>query len=107
MAFSTGVEAVVHGALALGSALMSFAVFDFKTPRLASWVGAVSTGALAAVFLLQGVSEVTHNEALTYGAYQWWANGWRGGWSTCSWLGVLSSWWLIGRSRGGFSASSP
>jgi tetrahydromethanopterin S-methyltransferase subunit E len=33
MVLGAGVEAVIHGALALGSALMSFAVFDFKTPR--------------------------------------------------------------------------
>jgi hypothetical protein len=70
MAFGTGVEAVIHGALALGSALMSFAVFDFKTPRWATWIGSASTGALATVFFLQGLSEVTHDEALTYLAYQ-------------------------------------
>ena len=70
MVFGTGVEAVIHGALALASALMSFAVFDFKTPRWATWMGAVSTGALAAVFFLQSVSEVTHDETLTYLAYQ-------------------------------------
>lgn len=70
MVLGTGVEAVIHGALALGSALMSFAVFDFKTPRWATWMGSVSTGVLAAVFFLQGVSEVTHNGALTHFAYQ-------------------------------------
>jgi hypothetical protein len=70
MVLGTGVEAVIHGALALGSALMSFAVFDFKAPRWATWMGSLSTGVLAAVFFLQGVSEVTHNEALTYFAYQ-------------------------------------
>jgi hypothetical protein len=68
--FGTGVEAVIHGALALGSALMSFAVFDFKTPRWATWVGSASMGALGVVFLLQGISEVTHDESLTYVAYQ-------------------------------------
>ena len=70
MVLGTGVEAVIHGALALGSALMAFAVFDFKTPRWATWVGSGSTGVLAIVFVLQGVSEITHNEALTYLAYQ-------------------------------------
>jgi len=49
---------------------MSFAVFDFNTPRWATWMGSASTGVLAAVFFLQGVSEVTHDEALTYIAYQ-------------------------------------
>ena len=70
MLLGTGVEAVIHGVLALGSALMSFAIFDFKTPRWATWMGSVSTGVLAIVFVLQGASEATHNEALTYLAYQ-------------------------------------
>ena len=70
MVFDTGAEAVIHGVLALGSALMAFAVFDFKTPRWATWMGLVSTGVLTAVFFLQGVSEVAHDEALTYFAYQ-------------------------------------
>lgn len=70
MLFDTGVEVVIHGALAVGCALMAFAVFDFKTPRWDTWMGALSTGVLAAVFLLQGVSEVIHNEALAYVAYQ-------------------------------------
>jgi hypothetical protein len=70
MVLGTGAEAVVHGALALGAALMSCAVFDFKTPRWATWMGSASTGILATVFFLQGLSEVTHNEALTYFAYQ-------------------------------------
>jgi hypothetical protein len=70
MVLGTGVEVVIHGALALGSGLMAFAVFDFKTPIWATWMGAVSAGVLAIVFVLQGVSEVTHNEALTYLAYQ-------------------------------------
>jgi len=70
MVFGSGAEAVIHGALALGSALMSLAVFDFTTPRWATWMGAVSTGLLAAIFLLQGVSEVTHDEVITYLAYR-------------------------------------
>jgi hypothetical protein len=79
MVIGTGVEAVIHGALALGSALMSCAVFDFKTPRWATWMGAASAGALAAVFFLQGLSEVTHDEALTCFAYRalgQWLEGW-------------------------------
>ena len=56
MVVGTGAEAVIHAALALGSALMSRAVFDFKTPRWAAWMGSASTGVLAAVFLLQGLA---------------------------------------------------
>jgi hypothetical protein len=65
----SGGEAVIHGLLALGTALMAFAVFDFKTPRWATWVGTVSASVLATIFFLQGVSEVTHDGALHYLAY--------------------------------------
>src|SRR4029453_6088698 len=41
-----GVEVVIHAALALGSGLMSFAVFDFRTARWMAWVGSASSGAL-------------------------------------------------------------
>ena len=63
-------DTVVHAGLALGSALLSVAVFDFRTPRWVAWMGSVSTGALAAVFLLQGVSELVGNSSLTYLAFQ-------------------------------------
>ena len=63
-------ETIVHGALALGSALLSLAVFDFRTERWVTWIGSVSTGALAAVFLLQGVSELIGNSSLVYLAFQ-------------------------------------
>jgi len=63
-------ETVVHAGLALGSALLSVAVFDFRTPRWVACVGSVSTGALAAVFLLQGVSELLEHRALAYLAFQ-------------------------------------
>lgn len=65
-----GTEVFIHGALALGSALMSFAVFDFQTPKWACWVGSASTGVLAGVFLLQGASELTRDASLTYFAFQ-------------------------------------
>jgi len=70
MLIGSGAEVVIHGALALGSALMSFAVFDFKGPRWARWMGSTSAGVLAAVFSLQGLSELTHDETLTYLAYR-------------------------------------
>jgi hypothetical protein len=67
--FSTGVEAVVHALLALGSVLMALAAFDYRTPSWAPWLGAASAGLLAVIFFLQGVSEVTHHEGLTHLAY--------------------------------------
>lgn len=70
LALGTGGGVAIHGALALGSALMSFAVFDFKTPRWATWMGSMSLGALAVVFLLQGTSDLVHDESLAYLAYR-------------------------------------
>jgi len=63
-------ETVVHAGLALGSALLSLAVFDFRTARWVTWIGSASTGALAAIFLLQAVSELMQNHSLTYLAFQ-------------------------------------
>ena len=63
-------ETVVHAGLALGSALLSLAVFDFRTARWVAWIGSASTGALTAVFLLQGVSELIGNSSLAYLAFQ-------------------------------------
>jgi hypothetical protein len=70
MVVGPGVEAVIHGAFALGSGLMSSAALDFKTPRWATWLGVLSMGALAIVFFLQGLSEWLHHGWLTYVAYQ-------------------------------------
>jgi hypothetical protein len=70
MFFNNGIEIVTHGVLALGSGLISFAVFDFKVTSWITWVGCVATGALAAIFLLQGVSLLIQNDSLTYLAYQ-------------------------------------
>jgi hypothetical protein len=70
MVVGAGGEIVVHGALALGSALMASAVFDFRTPRWIAWGGSVATGALAATFVVQGVSELILNAKLTQLAYQ-------------------------------------
>jgi hypothetical protein len=49
---------------------MAFAVFDFRTSRWIAWAGCVSTGALAAIFLLQGVSELIPHARLAQLAYQ-------------------------------------
>jgi hypothetical protein len=68
--FGSGSGVVVHLALALGSVLLSFAVFDFKLPGWMNWIGCVSAAALGAIFLLQGVALLIHSDSLTYVAYQ-------------------------------------
>jgi hypothetical protein len=58
-------EVVVHAMLALGALLLSLSVFDFRTPRWIAFVGCAATGALAVIFLLQGVSELVQSARLT------------------------------------------
>ena len=61
---------VVHVVLALGAALLAFAVFNFRTARWIAWTGCVSASVLAAIFLLQAVSEVARNPSLTHLVYR-------------------------------------
>jgi hypothetical protein len=70
MVAGAGVEVVIHLALALGSALMSVAVFDFRTAKWIAWVGSLSAGALAVIFALQGVSEMAGSASFTHLVYQ-------------------------------------
>ena len=53
-----GGSAVIHLLFGLGFAFLSFSVFDFRTPRWITWIGSVSAGALAIIFLVQGLSEL-------------------------------------------------
>jgi hypothetical protein len=68
--FGSGASTTIHLALALGSVLLSFAVFDFRLPGWMNWIGCVSAAALGAIFLLQGVALLIHSDSLTYLAYQ-------------------------------------
>ena len=70
MVLGDGVGEVIHGALALGSGVMAFAVFDFKTPKWATWIASISTGMLAVIFLLQGASDLTGDASLAQLAYR-------------------------------------
>ncbi|HEY7567308.1 MAG TPA: hypothetical protein VH762_07035 [Gemmatimonadaceae bacterium] len=63
-------EAVIHAALTLGALLMALAVIDFATPKWILVLGVVSAGALAVVFLLQGLSELLQNARLTDVVYR-------------------------------------
>ena len=68
--FGSGASTTIHLALGAGSLLLSFAVFDFKLPRWINWIGCVSAGALATIFLLQAVALLIPNASLTYLAYE-------------------------------------
>jgi hypothetical protein len=66
----SGAELVLHLVLGVGFLLTAFAVFDFGPTRWLSWVGCLSIGALGITFLLQGISQLLHNDWLTYLAFQ-------------------------------------
>lgn len=67
--FGSGSGAMIHFALATGSVLVAISVFDFETRRWINWIGCVAMSALAAVFFLQGVTDLTQNDSLSYLAY--------------------------------------
>ena len=66
----SGAGIVLHLVLGVGFLLTAFAVFDFGPTRWLPWVGCLSIGALGATFLLQGISQLLHNDWLTYLAFQ-------------------------------------
>jgi hypothetical protein len=68
--FGTDAEITLHFVLALTAGLVALAVFDFKLPRWITWLGSLSSGTVAAIFLLQGVSRLIPNDALFTLAYQ-------------------------------------
>jgi hypothetical protein len=75
----SGAKTAVHFALAAGSVLLAFCVFDFKLPRWMNWIGCVAALALGTIFLLQAVALLIPSESLHYVAYQvlgQWPEGW-------------------------------
>ena len=66
----SGAEMVLHLVLGVGFLLTAFAVFDFAPPKWLPWIGCLSIGALGVTFLLQGISQLLHNDWLTYLAFR-------------------------------------
>jgi hypothetical protein len=87
--FGDEAAAVFHLALAVGFVTVSFSVFDFKLPRWVAWIACVSTSALAAIFLLQGVADLIEDDSLTYLANRVL------GQQLEAWLGNLFIFWCI------------
>jgi hypothetical protein len=62
----SGSAVAIHLALAVGCVLISFSAFEFGTPRWLAWIGCVSAGAFAVIFLLQAASTLIGNESFSY-----------------------------------------
>src|SRR4028119_2368221 len=62
----SGSAIAIHVALAAGCLFVSLSAFDFGVPRLLAWVGCVSAGAFAAIFLVQAASTLIGSESFSY-----------------------------------------
>jgi hypothetical protein len=61
-----GSAVAIHLSLTAGCVLVAFSAFDFETPRWLAWIGCVSAGAFAVIFLSQAVSTLVGNESFSY-----------------------------------------
>jgi hypothetical protein len=68
--FGIDAELTLHFVLALTTGLIALAVFDFKLPAWITWLGSLSSGAVAVIFLLQGINGLFPSDALFYLAHQ-------------------------------------
>jgi hypothetical protein len=67
--FGSGGDTVIHFIMGGGFVIFATSVFDFDLPRWVDVIGAAAAGAFGAIFLLQGVSDVTHLEGVRYVAF--------------------------------------
>jgi hypothetical protein len=88
--FGGGSAVAIHVALAAGCGLVSFSAFDFGTPRWLAWIGCVSAGAFAAIFLSQAASTLIGNESFSY-----FTNDVLGFWPEKILLSLIT-FWLVG-----------
>lgn len=65
-----GAEPIIHFGVGTGMVLLATAAFDFSLPRALAWFGAVTSGALGGIFLLQGVADALGNQALWHIAFR-------------------------------------
>jgi len=86
----SGSAIAIHVALAAGCLFVSLSAFDFGVPRLLAWVGCVSAGAFAAIFLVQAASTLIGSESFSY-----FANEVLGFWPEKLLLSSITV-WLIG-----------
>jgi hypothetical protein len=65
----SGGDTVIHFVMGIGFVIFATSVFDFGLPRWINIIGAIAAGAFGVIFLLQGVSDLTHLEGLRYVAF--------------------------------------
>ena len=68
----------MHVALAVGTFLLAFAVFDFDVPRPINLLACVTTALLGVIFLLQAISPLTSSDGfhdLAYNKLGQWLEG--------------------------------
>ena len=66
----SGSSLSMHVMLTVGCTLIALSAFDFGTPRWVAWVGRAAAGAFAAIFVLQGASELMRNDVFSHFALQ-------------------------------------
>jgi hypothetical protein len=65
----SGGDTVIHLVMGTGFVIFATSVADFRLPRWVNLVGAAAAGGFGVIFLLQGVSDLTHVEGLRYVAF--------------------------------------
>ena len=64
-----GAETVIHLVAGAGFGLFALSVVDFELPRWVNAIGAVAAGLFGAIFLLQGISDLTDIEGVRVVAF--------------------------------------
>ena len=66
----SGSSLAMHVMLTVGCTLIALSAFDFGTPSWVAWLGRAAAGAFAAIFVLQGASELMRNDVFSHFALQ-------------------------------------
>jgi hypothetical protein len=67
--FGKGGDTVIHLVMGTGFVIFATSVFDFGLPSWVNMIGAAAAAAFGAIFLIQGVSDLTHLEGLRFLAF--------------------------------------
>jgi hypothetical protein len=67
--FGRGGDTVIHLLMGTGFVLFATSVVDFALPRWMNVIGGAAAGTFGVIFLVQGVSDLTHVEPLRHVAF--------------------------------------